>query len=79
MANTAQQFIVDPLDAEFALSELQGIMQARGMSTTDLAVELGWRRRKVEEVLYSPSSVPLRSDLEAMAKVLDIDLDLEEE
>ena len=77
MANASN--IVDPLDAEYAISEILGALSARGMSTTDLAVELGWKRKNVEDVLYSPSSLPKRSDLVAMAKVLDIELDLEEE
>ena len=51
MANNASE-IVDPLDAAFAISEIQGIIVNRGMSTTDLAVELGWKRQQVEEFLY---------------------------
>lgn len=77
MANASN--IVDPLDAEYAISEILGALSARGMSTTDLAVEIGWKRKNVEDVLYSPSSLPKRSDLDAMAKALDIELEWEEE
>ena len=78
MANTAQQFIVDPLDAEFALSELQGIMQARGMSTTDLAVELGWKRKKVDEFFHCVD-FPTYKEFKAVAEALEYELDFSEE
>lgn len=77
MANHAHN-IVSPLDAEYAVSIIQESINARGMSTTDLAVELGWKRKQVEEVLYGTDS-PTRSSLEAIASVLDIELDWEEE
>lgn len=77
MANNASE-IVDPLDAAFAISEIQGIIVNRGMSTTDLAVELGWKRQQVEEFLYGVDT-PSLSAFKAVAKVLDYQLDIEEE
>lgn len=77
MAKLATE-IVDPLDAEYAISEIQGILKARGMSTTDLAVELGWKRKQVEEFLYGVST-PLKSEFEAVAKVLDYILEFDDE
>lgn len=76
MANTAK-YIVDPLDAEYAISEIQGILKARDMSTTDLAVELGWKRKQVEEFLYG-TNIPSLSQFEEVAKALDYELDFEE-
>lgn len=76
MANTAK-YIVDPLDAEYAISEIQGILKARDMSTTDLAVELGWKRKQVEEFLYG-TNIPSLNQFEEVAKVLDYELDFEE-
>ena len=76
MANTAK-YIVDPLDAEYAISEIQGILKARGMSTTDLAVELGWKRKQVEEFLYG-TDIPSLKQFEEVAKALDYELDFEE-
>lgn len=76
MAETAK-YIVDPLDAECAISDIQGILNIRGMSTTDLAVELGWKRKHVEEFLYGTGTPPL-DHFEAVAKALDYDLDFQE-
>lgn len=76
MANNASE-IVDPLDAAFAISEIQGIIVNRGMSTTDLAIELGWKRQQVEEFLYGVDIPPL-STFKAVAKVLDYQLEIEE-
>lgn len=76
MANKASE-IVDPLDAAFAISEIQGIIVNRGMSTTDLAVELGWKRQQVEEFLYGVD-IPSLSTFKAVAKVLDYQLEIEE-
>ena len=75
MAYNANQ-IVDPLEAACAISEIQGMLNCRGMSTTDLAVELGWKRNKVEQVLYGVD-IPILSDLQKIAKVLDFELDIQ--
>ena len=40
MANTAK-YIVDPLAAEYATSQIQGNLTARRMCTTAMLVELG--------------------------------------
>lgn len=76
MAETAKH-IVDPLDAEYAISDIQGILNNRGMSTTDLAVELGWKRKQVEEFLYG-TDVPSLKQFEEVAKALDYELDFQE-
>lgn len=76
MAETAK-YIVDPLDAEYAISDIQGILNNRGMSTTDLAVELGWKRKQVEEFLYG-TDVPSLKQFEEVAKALDYELDFQE-
>lgn len=73
MAKLATE-IVDPLDAEYAISEIQGILKARGMSTTDLAVELGWKRKQVEEFLYG-TDIPSLSDFKQVAYALQYELD----
>ena len=69
--------IVSPLDAEAAISDILNIIRNRGMSTTDLAVELGWKRNKVDEFLYGVD-VPKKSEFEAVAKVLEYELEFEE-
>lgn len=69
--------IVSPLDAEAFISDFISILRNRGMSTTDLAVELGWKRNKVDEFLYGVDT-PLKSEFEAVAKVLDYILEFEE-
>ncbi len=69
--------IVSELDAEAFISDFISILRNRGMSTTDLAVELGWKRNKVDEFLYGVDT-PLKSELEAVAKVLDYTLEFEE-
>lgn len=69
--------IVSPLDAEAFISDFISILRNRGMSTTDLAVELGWKRNKVDEFLYGVDT-PLKSEFEAVAKVLDYTLEFEE-
>ena len=74
MAYDANQ-IVDPLEAACAISEIQGILRNRGMSTTDLAVELGWKRKHVEQVLYGVDT-PSLADFQKIAKVLDFELDI---
>ena len=73
MAKLATE-IVNPLDAEYAISEIQGILKARGMSTTDLAVELGWKRKQVEEFLYG-TDIPSLSEFKLVANVLQYELD----
>ena len=70
--------IVSPLDAEAFISDFISILRNRGMSTTDLAVELGWKRNKVDEFLYGVDT-PLKSEFEAVAKVLDYTLEFEDE
>ena len=47
------------------------------MSTTDLAVELGWKRKQVEEFLYG-TNIPSLSQFEEVAKALDYELEFEE-
>lgn len=76
MANTKKQphVVVDELDAEAAISDIQGLLRHRGMSTTDLAVELGWSRIKVEEFLYGVD-VPSKSDFDQVSKVLNYTLE----
>ena len=69
--------IVSPLDAEAFISDFISILRNRGMSTTDLAVELGWKRNKVDEFLYGVD-VPSKSEFEEVAKTLDYTLDFEE-
>lgn len=69
--------IVSPLDAEVFISDFISILRNRGMSTTDLAVELGWKRNKVDEFLYGVDT-PLKSEFQAVASVLDYELDFEE-
>lgn len=69
--------IVSELDAEAFISDFISILRNRGMSTTDLAVELGWKRNKVDEFLYGVDT-PLKSEFEAVAKVLDYTLEFEE-
>lgn len=69
--------IVSPIDAEAFISDFISILRNRGMSTTDLAVELGWKRNKVDEFLYGVDT-PLKSEFEAVAKVLDYTLEFEE-
>lgn len=76
MAETAK-YIVDPLDAEYAISDIQGILNNRGMSTTDLAVDLGWKRKQVEEFLYG-TDIPCIAQFEEVARVLDYELDFQE-
>lgn len=70
--------IVSALDAEAFISDFISILRNRGMSTTDLAVELGWKRNKVDEFLYGVD-VPKKSEFEAVAKVLEYELEFEEE
>lgn len=69
--------LVSPLDAEAFISDFISILRNRGMSTTDLAVELGWKRNQVDEFLYGVDT-PLKSEFEAVAKVLDYTLEFEE-
>ena len=69
--------IVSALDAEAFISDFISILRNRGMSTTDLAVELGWKRNKVDEFLYGVD-VPSKSEFEEVAKFLDYTLDFEE-
>ena len=69
--------IVSALDAEAAISDIISILRNRGMSTTDLGIELGWKRNKVDEFLYGVDT-PLKSEFEAVAKVLDYTLEFEE-
>ena len=69
--------IVSHLDAEAFISDFISILRNRGMSTTDLAVELGWKRNKVDEFLYGVD-VPSKSEFEEVAKILDYTLDFEE-
>ena len=69
--------IVSALDAEAFISDFISILRNRGMSTTDLAVELGWKRNKVDEFLYGVD-VPSKSEFEEVAKTLDYTLDFEE-
>ena len=69
--------IVSPLDAEAFISDFISILRNRGMSTTDLAVELGWKRNQVDEFLYGVD-VPSKSEFEEVAKTLDYTLDFEE-
>lgn len=76
MANTAK-YIVDPLDAECAISDIQGILNHRGMSTTDLAVELGWKRKQVEDFLFG-TDTPSLSDFTEVARILNYELDFQE-
>ena len=76
MANTAK-YIVDPLFALCAISDIQWILNSRGMSTTDLAVEIGWERKQVEEFLYG-TNIPSLNQFEEVAKALDYELDFEE-
>lgn len=72
MANNAN--IVDALDAEAAITDIQSILLNRGMSTTDLAVELGWKRKQVEEFLYGVD-IPSLKQFNEVANVLDYELD----
>ena len=69
--------IVSALDAEAAISDIISILRNRGMSTTDLAVELGWKRNQVDEFLYGVDT-PLKSEFEAVAKVLEYTLEFDE-
>lgn len=77
-ANEKREQIVSPLDAEAFISDFISILRNRGMSTTDLAVELGWKRNKVDEFLYGVDT-PLKSEFVTVASVLDYELDFEEE
>lgn len=74
MANDAN--IVDALDAEAAITDIQSILRNRGMSTTDLAVELGWKRKQVEDFLYGVD-IPSLQHFNEVAKVLDYELDFD--
>ena len=76
MAETAK-YIVDPLDAECAISDIRWILNNRGMSTTDLAVEIGWKRKQVEDFLYG-TDIPSLKQFEEVSKALDYELDFEE-
>ena len=76
MAITAK-YVVDPLDAECAISDIQGIIRDRGMSTTDLAIELGWKRKQVEEFLFGVD-IPSLEHFQEVAKALDYELDFQE-
>ena len=76
-AKEKREQIVSPLDAEAFISDFISILRNRGMSTTDLSVELGWKRNKVDEFLYGVDT-PLKSEFEAVAKVLDYTLEFEE-
>ena len=76
-AKEKREQIVSPLDAEAFISDFISILRNRGMSTTDLAVELGWKRNKVDEFLYGVD-VPSKSEFEEVAKTLDYTLDFEE-
>lgn len=66
--------IVDPLDAEAALSEMQSILRHRGMSTTDLAVELGWTRNMTEDFFFGVD-FPSLKQFQAVASVLQYRLE----
>ena len=66
--------LVDPLDADAALSDIQNILRNSGRSTTDLAVELGWKRGRVDDFLYGVD-IPKVEDFKAVAKVLDYELE----
>ena len=66
---------VDVIDAEAAISDIQNILHNRGMSSTDLAVELGWKRVQVEDFLYGVNT-PSRAEFETVAKFLDYELDI---
>ena len=74
MANDAN--IVDALDAEAAITDIQSILRNRGMSTTDLAVELGWKRKQVEDFLYGVD-IPSLQHFNEVAKVLDYELEFD--
>ena len=74
MANDAN--IVDALDAEAAITDIQSILRNRGMSTTDLAVELGWKRKQVEDFLYGVD-IPTLKHFKEVANVLDYDLEFD--
>ena len=76
-AKEKREQIVSPLDAEAFISDFISILRNRGMSTTDLAVELGWKRNKVDEFLYGVDT-PLKSEFEAIAQVLEYELDFEQ-
>ena len=76
-AKEKREQIVSPLDAEAFISDFISILRNRGMSTTDLAVELGWKRNQVDEFLYGVD-VPSKSEFEEVAKTLDYTLDFEE-
>lgn len=65
---------VDPLDADAAISDIQGILRHNGMSTTDLAVELGWKRNKVEDFLFGVD-IPSIKDFKEVARVLQYELE----
>ena len=65
---------VDPLDADAALSDIQSILRHKEMSTTDLAVELGWKRGRVEDFLYGVD-IPKLEDFKEVAKALNYDLE----
>lgn len=66
--------LIDPLDADAAISDIQSILRHKGMSTYDLAVELGWSRAKVEEFLHGVD-IPNRVEFEEVARVLDYELE----
>lgn len=72
--NAIRENAVDPLDADAALSDIQSILRHKGMSTTDLAVEVGWKRSRVEEFLYGVD-IPKLEEFKEVAKVLNYDLE----
>ena len=72
--NATWENTVDPLDADAALSDIQSILRHNGMSTTDLAVELGWKRARVEDFLFGVD-IPKLDDFKEVAKAINYDLE----
>lgn len=66
--------LVDALDADAAISDIQSIIRHKGMSSTDLSIELGWNKAQVESFLYGVD-IPKRSEFVQVAKVLDYELE----
>lgn len=69
--------LVDPLDAEAAISDFISVLCNRGMSTSDLALELGWSRNKVDKFFYGVDT-PKKSEFVQVAEVLEVTLDFSE-
>lgn len=69
--------LVDPLDAEAAISDFISVLRNRGMSTSDLALELGWSRNKVDKFFYGVDT-PKKSEFVQVAEVLEVTLDFSE-